>query len=302
MVYAVGIDIGGTKTAIALVNEKGETIEKDVIPTDTKVTPEDMIGLMKDKVDDILTRSKMTVEDIEGIGIGVPGPIDLNKGELAYAPNLPNWKNTPIVPLFLERFPTRVVLANDANAAALGEKWLGAGKDSNHFIYITISTGIGGGIFSDGKLFTGFKGNAAEVGHMVIEYDGPVCGCGQKGCFEAVASGTAIARDGSAIYGKKLTTKEVFDLYKSGDTKMVPYVEGVFNKIGTGITSLINLLEPEMVVLGGGVTNVGEPLFTAVTDYVKKHAISRSGKQTRIVPSELSQDTGVMGAAALILV
>lgn len=302
MAYAVGIDIGGTKTAIALVNEKGETIEKEVIPTDTALSPEEMIGLMIDKVDELLTRSNFTVEGIDGIGIGVPGPIDLNKGEVANAPNLPKWKNTPIVPLFMERFNTKVVLANDANAAALGEKWLGAAKDSQHFIYITISTGIGGGFFTDGKLFNGSKGNAAEVGHMVIEYGGPVCGCGQKGCFEAVASGTAIARDGSAIYGKTLTTKEVFDLYKNGDPKMVPYVEDVFNKIGAGITSLVNLLEPEMVVLGGGVTNVGEPLFSAVANYVKKYAISVSGKQTRIVPSELSQDTGVMGAAALILV
>lgn len=302
MSYAVGIDIGGTKTAIALADKTGVVLEKDVIPTDTSISPEKMIEVMMDHVDELLARCHKTIDDIDGIGIGVPGPIDLTKGEVAYAPNLPNWSNTPIVPIFSKRFSTRIVLANDANAAALGEKWLGAAKNSNHFIYMTISTGIGGGFFTDGKLFNGSKGNAAEVGHMVIEYGGPVCGCGQKGCFEAVASGTAIAKHGSAIMGRTLTTKEVFDLYKNGDPKMVPYVEDVFTKIGTGVTNLINLLEPEMVVLGGGVTNVGEPLFAAVTKYVRENAISNSGKQTRIVPSELSQDTGVMGAAALILV
>jgi len=302
MKKAIGIDIGGTKTAIAIVNENGDIIEKDVLPTDTTLSPEDMIGRINEKVAELIRTSGVSVEALAGIGIGAPGTIDITKGEIVLAPNLPTWRRAPIVPLVQEKFPVPVVLGNDANAAAVAEKWVGAAKNSDHFIYITISTGIGGGIFSNGKLFTGFKGNSAEIGHMVIEFDGPLCGCGQKGCFEAVASGTAIAKHGSAIAGRPLTTKEVFELYRSGDAEMTAYVESVFQKIGAGVTSLVNILEPEMVVLGGGVTNVGEPLFQAVRQYVSEHAISVSGKATRIVPSELSQDTGVIGAAALVLV
>ncbi|WP_027724909.1 ROK family protein [Tuberibacillus calidus] len=302
MKKAIGIDIGGTKTAIAIVNENGDIIEKDVLPTDTTISPEDMIGRINEKVAELIRASGVPVEALAGIGIGAPGTIDMTKGEIVLAPNLPKWRRAPIVPLVQEKFPVPVVLGNDANAAAVAEKWVGAAKNSDHFIYITISTGIGGGIFSNGKLFTGFKGNSAEIGHMVIEFDGPLCGCGQKGCFEAVASGTAIAKHGSAIAGRPLTTKEVFELYRSGDAEMTAYVESVFQKIGAGVTSLVNILEPEMVVLGGGVTNVGEPLFQAVRQYVSEHAISVSGKATRIVPSELSQDTGVIGAAALVLV
>ncbi|MGV3488822.1 MAG: ROK family protein [Tuberibacillus sp.] len=302
MTMAVGVDIGGTKTAIALVDQNGEIIKKVIIPTDTSISSEMMIEKMVNQTAELLTEAGVAGDELSGIGIGAPGTIDIIKGEVLFAPNLPKWQNAPVVPLFKEKFHTKVILGNDANAAALAEKWIGAAKTSEHFIYITISTGIGGGFFSDGKLFTGSRGNSAEIGHMVIEYDGPLCGCGQKGCFEAVASGTAIAKQGSALAGKPLSTKEVFDLYHNGDEKIVPYVEAVFKKIGTGVTNLINILEPEMVVLGGGVTNVGEPLFKAVREYVSKNAISVNGKQVRIVPSELSQDTGVIGAAALILV
>ncbi|WP_077614053.1 ROK family protein [Caenibacillus caldisaponilyticus] len=300
MALAVGIDIGGTKTAIALVKENGDIVESAVIPTEADIAPDLMIDKMIAVLNDILRKAGVTAKDVAGIGIGAPGVIDLAKGEFTFAPNLP-WRDVPIVARFSEAFPVPVRLGNDANVAALAEKWLGAARECDHFIYITISTGIGGGIYLNGKLYTGSRGNAGEIGHIVVEHNGRTCGCGQKGCFEAVASGTAIAKIGSELAGRPLSTKEVFDLYFAGDPVIKPFVEDVFNKIGAGCTSLINLFEPEMIVLGGGVTNVGTPLFDAVKRYVSEHAISPAGRATAIVPSQLSQNTGVIGAAALIL-
>jgi glucokinase len=302
MTYAIGIDIGGTKTAIGLVTDKGQLVEKQILKTDGSVPPEVMIDRMCEAVKEILINNELSATYLTGIGIGAPGPLDVTKGEITNPPNLPAWLDTPLIERVKAHFPEKCIrLENDANAAAVAEKWVGAAQNAKTFVYMTISTGIGGGFYANGRSVFGFRGNGGEVGHIVIDSNGPLCTCGLRGCFEAVASGTAIAELGSKIKGQTLTTKDVFALYEVGDAEMTNFVNDVFEKIGIGCVSMINLFDPEIIILGGGVTNVGQPLFDAVKAYTEKFALNPAGRDTPIVPSGLGQDTGVIGAAALIL-
>ncbi|TSB45500.1 ROK family protein [Alkalicoccobacillus porphyridii] len=300
MKYALGIDIGGTKIAAGLINQSGEIVKQAVIPTEAvAVTPEK-------KINQVISELKSMIEDINsdeliGIGIGAPGPLNGKEGVLTEPPNLRAWWGAPIKRWFKESFSCPVIMENDANAAVLAEKWLGAGQGCEHFIYMTISTGIGAGIYSHGRLLTGAYGNAGEVGHIVIDPAYGTSACGQKGTLEWIASGTAIARQATALKGKPMTSQEVFEQAAAGDQELKQLVDKVFEKIGVGCVTLINLLEPERIVLGGGVTNVGEPLFSGVKAYVEKFAISSAGRNTEIVPAMLHQNAGLLGAAALIL-
>jgi glucokinase len=193
------------------------------------------------------------------------------------------------------------VLENDATAAALAEKWVGAARSAEHFVYITISTGIGAGIYSHGRLLTGATGNAGDIGHMVIDPASGICNCGQRGCFEYVASGTAIAREASSLLGRQVAAKEAFELALTGqDPAMEKLVHRVFDYIGIGCVTLINTFDPELLVIGGGVSQVGAPLFEAVSDYIMRNALNPSGRNTPVVPAALQQDAGLIGAAALV--
>lgn len=302
MAYALGIDIGGTKVAIGIVSSQGSVIAQQTVPTDVSIPPEEMITRMYESAAELLQQANISLAELQGVGVGAPGPLDTTNGIITCPPNLPNWINIPLVKQMERLFHLPVRLENDANAATLAEKWMGAAQENNQFVYITISTGIGAGLFVHGKLFAGSRGNAGELGHIVIEPSKGTCTCGQKGCFEWVASGTAIGRQATQLLGKPVTSKEVFELYQAGNQQMTNLVENVFTYIGTGIVSVINLFDPEKIIIGGGVAEVGEPLFTRVREYVKKHALNPSGRETAIVPAGLRKDAGLIGAAALILV
>jgi glucokinase len=298
--YSVGIDIGGTKTAIGLVSEAGEVVAERVIHTDLAKTPQQMVQAMAEVVIQLQVESGIANEQILGAGIGIPGPLDAAAGKFSCPPNLPSWHNFEVAAEMRKHLEFPLQVQNDATSAALAEKWIGAAQNNANFIYITISTGIGAGLFLDGKLFTGFRGNAGDIGHIVIDPSSGVCICGQKGCLEWVASGTAIARQASKIRGQETSTKEAFELYEQKDPEMTKLVEQVFEYLGMGIVSLINTFDFEKVVIGGGVSQVGDPLFQAIRTYVRKYALSPVGKETQIVPTKLNQNAGLIGAAALI--
>ncbi|MGG1614607.1 ROK family protein [Paenibacillus phoenicis] len=300
MSYAIGIDIGGTKTAIGLIGTDGEVRTKVSLPTDQTVGPEVMVDRMAAAIQDILTAQGIAESELLGIGVGAPGPLNTKEGKIAEPPNLRGWWNFPIVDSLKRYFSLPIRLENDATAAALAEKWLGAAKDAEHFVFITISTGIGAGIYSHGKLITGASGNAGDVGHIVVDPSVGTCVCGQKGCWEFVASGTAVARQASELLGREVSSKEAFDLAAAGQPVIQELVAKVFENIGVGCVTLINTFDPEKLVIGGGVSQVGDPLFNAVRDYVSKYALNPSGRQTPIVPAALHQDAGLIGAAALI--
>src|SRR5690625_4475071 len=299
MKNSIGVDIGGTKVAIGIVNETGLVKEQSIIPTDLSISPFDMISKINVEIKNIITQAGLKQEDITGIGIGAPGPLDSKNGMILCPPNLPTWKDIPIQKWVEDEFSIPVKLENDANAAALAEKWIGAGQKNDDFIYMTVSTGIGSGIISDGKLLHGRKGNAGDVGHIVIDPSFGQCVCGQYGCLEWIASGTAIARQGSEIMEQQLSTKEVFDLYFQGEPRIVQLIEKVFRVLGVACVNLTNTFDTEKIVIGGGVTQVGKVLFNSIQEYVQQYALGDQRRKTEIVPAQLNQNAGVIGAAAL---
>lgn len=297
--YAVGIDIGGTKIAIGVVDQDGSIIIQDSIPTPSD--PEDAVRRIDQIVKTMLTKAHVTTDQLTGFGIGAPGPLDREEGVLKKAPNLPQWENYPIKKQIEQLYSKPVYFENDASAAAVAEKWLGAAQHSDHFVYITISTGIGGGLFLNGKLHTGISGNAGDIGHFVIDPNGAACKCGQLGCWEALASGTAIAQAGSQLTGRELTTKEVFEMYKAEHHVITPYIEQVFRYIGIGCVTVINTLDIDLIVIGGGVSGAGQELFDAANKYIRQFAFSPKGRDVQVVQTGLQQNTGLLGAASLVL-
>src|SRR5699024_10610358 len=177
--------------------------------------------------------------------------------------------------------------------------WIGAAKDNNYYTYITVSTGSGAVIYADGKLLRGLKGNAGDIGHTVIDPSFGRCSCGQYGCLESIASGTAIAKRSSEIIGKNVSTKEVFALYREGNEKVIEYIDKVLRVLGVACVSVINTFDSEKVVIGGGVSKVGDILFDPIRSYVSKYALNPKGRRAKIVPAKLKQDAGLIGAAAL---
>lgn len=299
---AIGIDIGGTNVAVGLVDELGQVKAQQTLAMDQSLAPLAMLDKIEAIINSLLEQAAITYKNLSGIGIGAPGPLDVHAGIITCPPNLPNWRQVPIVAELAQRFGIPVALDNDANAATLGEKWVGAAQANNHFVCMTIGTGIGAGIFVNGKLLQGATGNAAEVGHMMLNPNTEgTCACGQKGCFEWYASGTAIARRASALLGQTVSARETFDSYLSGQPTTVSLVEETFQYIGTACVTLINLLDPEKIIIGGGVAEVGEPLFAVVRDYVSKYALNPAGRQVSIVPAGLRTNAGIIGAASLIL-
>ncbi|GIO85204.1 glucokinase [Paenibacillus faecis] len=303
MKYAVGIDIGGTKTAIGLVDAGGAVLLKHSLPTDHTVSPAEMVDRIASAIRELTAKAGIDLAaDVLGIGIGAPGPLNTRLGQIVEPPNMPGWWGFPVVESFRRHFPALdIAFENDATAAALAEKWQGAAKQADHFVFITISTGIGAGIYSHGRLLTGATGNAGDVGHFAIDPAAGTCVCGQRGCWEHIASGTAVARQASELLGRPVTSKEAFDLAASGtEPRISALIDQVFRYIGIGCVTLINTLDPELLVIGGGVSQVGAPLFDAVKAYVARHALNPSGRQTPVVPAALHQDAGLIGAAALV--
>jgi glucokinase len=300
MELAVGIDIGGTKVAIGIIDSIGQVIVKTRLDTDLSITPNEMINRIAHSTTALCQDHSINPDSIIGIGIGAPGPLDPLNGRIINPPNLHGWSNFPLVDEIKQFLPYPIKMENDATAATLAEKWIGAAKHSDNFIFLTISTGIGAGIYLHGRLITGTTGNAGDAGHFVVDPSAGRCSCGQYGCWEWVASGTAISRQASELAGRPISTKEAFDLAAHGDASIQQLIEQTFRYIGVGCVTLINLFDPDTIVIGGGVTQIGEPLFQTVRDYVSHHAFNPSGRHTAIVPAKLMQDAGLIGAAALI--
>lgn len=311
--YGVGVDLGGTKIATALVDAEGRVLARTSCLTEAWEGQEKVLERMYKTVEDVLGEAGILAGDLAGIGIGSPGPLDSKTGTVYSAPNL-GWTNVPVGDLFRERFGVPIKVGNDANLAGLGEKWLGAGKNVDDLLYITVSTGVGGGIIIDGKVHTGAHDIAGEVGHIIVQKDGPLCNCGARGCLEAIASGTAIAREAKAglkrgespLLAKLVgdgdpTSKDVGQAARKGDPFSAKLLQESFTYLGLGIVSLLNVLDPQLVVIGGGVSNLDELLFDPVRKTVKENLGTTRLADVPIVKAELGADVGVLGAAMLVV-
>lgn len=309
----IGIDVGGTNVKIALVNEEGKIIYSNSVPTRAEMGYEYTVNNIKQAIYDLLKETKLEAKDIEGIGFGFPGQVDYKAGIVRNAPNIPGWVEVPIAKIFEDEFniPTRV--DNDVRCAALGELNYGAGKGCENLICITVGTGIGSGLIVNGKLVRGASNAAGEIGHIKLQmHDGPICGCGDTGCMEAFASGPAIvAMAEDYIKGGKstkyremangnITPYIVCEAAKAGD----PVAQRIFKimgeYIGIGMAGVVNLLNPERIIVGGGVADAGDLLLEPLVETLKKRAMKIAGETVEVVPAQLGNTAGVIGASLLI--
>ena len=307
----LALDIGGTKLAAGVVDDSGRVHSFLVSPTHAARGLEQGLDRLWELGRQAVEESGVAWSEIEIVGIGAGGPLDRERGVLVCPPHLPGWRDVPLTALAERAYDRPAVLENDATAAAAGEHRHGAGVGTRHMVYLTISTGVGGGVIVDGSLYRGAMGNGGELGHVTVDCHGRPChGCGRRGCLEAYVSGTSIverarealaeAEDASALRAVvELTTADVAAAARDGDALALAVWEETLDALACGLTSIVNLFEPELVVVGGGVSTVGEQLLGPVREPVRASAMRSAGEGARIVQAALGERVGVVGAAAI---
>lgn len=313
MKYYVGIDLGGTNIVAGVVDEDYNIVAKASTKTNCPRPEKEIADDMAKMALQAVKNANLTIDDIEWIGIGTPGIANSSTGVIERANNL-GFFNTPMVTYISESIDKPVFIENDANAAAYGEYVAGAAKGSKNAVCITLGTGVGGGIIVDGKIYAGSNFAGAEIGHTVIQVDGAQCSCGRKGCFEAYSSATglirmskeAMAQFPESIMNKmaeekgKVTARTSFDAMRAGDKAAKDVVDTYIKYLAAGITNTINIFQPDVLCIGGGVCNEGDPLLLPVKALVEKEDFAnKSEKRTEIVIAKLGNDAGIIGAAFL---
>ncbi len=288
----LGLDLGGTKIAAAVV-EDGTILDRERVST-PQTGFEDVIGALGRAAGALLERGH---DDVAAIGVGSPGPLDLAKGTILFAPNIPGMEDGPIVDALQRRLGRSVTLENDANAAGYAEHRYGAARDLESSVYVTISTGIGGGLFLGDRVLRGAHGLAGEIGHMTVLPGGPMGGDGHLGSLEAIAAGRSIARDASYVYGREMDTREVFERARQGERKALGIVDNAARFTGIGIANLVKAVDPEGFVLGGGMSQVGEFYLGRIRAAAEEMLVGYPAPLLRV--AELGTDAGVIGAAAV---
>ena len=314
MKYAIGVDIGGTKISLALGDEKGKILMRSEIPTRTGRQSVDCVRELALKLKALVRDAGLPLKKILGIGVGCPGAVNNQKGIAPRSPNLPGWAGLPLRRILSQASGLPVFLANDANAAAIGESVFGAGRHAKNFIYITVSTGVGGGIVLNGRLYEGSGFVAGEIGHISVVPDGKKCNCGQRGCLEAYASGTAIGhfvrermtRKNTRIWkflsgDRKVSARQVGMAAREGDRLSIESYKQAGYYLGIGIANLLNILNPEKIVIGGGVLRSAHQIFwKTMQKSAKQHAWPEAFRTVKIVRSALQGRVGDLGTVALV--
>ncbi len=312
----LAVDLGGTKIITAIISNKGQMIAREYCLTLADEGPQSVINRIVSAIDYLLGLRNVESSKLGSISIAAAGAIDLDKGVITSSPNLPGWYNIPLRDIVREKHGVNTFLINDASAAAIGEHHFGIGKGVNNLILLTVGTGIGGGIIINGKLYTGLCGSAGEIGHMTIDVNGPKCNCGNIGCLETLASGTAVAKEAirRISQGEKssltdivegeienITAEEVSLAAQGGDSLALEVISEAATYLGVGMVNLVNIFNPEMIVIGGGMAKMGDLLLNPARQVVRERAFSLSAQAVRIVPAQLGDDAGVLGAAIFAL-
>jgi len=296
--YSIGVDLGGTNLRVAAIDQNGTVIDRVSEAAVFDTGPERVVGDICKVIKNV--RGRIGTEGLRGVGIGVPGFIDMESGVILGSANLPGFGGLPVRDQIQEHLGTQIILENDANAAALGEMWMGAGRDVKDLILLTLGTGIGGGIVFDGKILHGFRGMAGEFGHMTVFPDGNPCGCGNCGCLEKHASATAIAAMGRMMhFGRDTTSAKVFDLASQGNPRAKMVFEAMGRALGIALANLINVFNFPLYLISGGPLPAWDFFAPAMLAEVKKRAFTFVPTGTRIEKALLGAEAGLYGAAYL---
>lgn len=308
--FCIGIDLGGTNIAAGIVDENGKILRQGSVPTLAERPIEEIVDDMAKLCIELVKEEGLSMDQIDSVGLGCPGTVDNTNGVIAYANNI-KMKNTPMRKLLEQYFPgKRINLENDANAAAYGE-YIVNGKGSDSFVFITLGTGVGGGIIIDGKIYRGFNGAGAELGHMTLVSGGEPCTCGKAGCWEAYASVTALIRQTKAAMAAhpessmnkwaeengNVNGRTAFDCAKAGDTAAKEVVDNYIKYIADGLVSIVNIFQPRNLSIGGGISKEGEYLLGPVRELVRKYDYNKFMPKTEISAATLFNDAGIIGAA-----
>jgi len=320
--YSIAVDLGGTNLRIAAVSSEGKMLEKVTTGTEVKLGRDHVIREMCDAIQSLMVKHRSS-GDLCGIGIGVPGFIDMDTGIIMRSPNLQDWAGFPVQQEIEKRLGTKVVLENDANAAAMGEKWLGAGRNIDHMAMYTLGTGVGGGIVMSGRLWHGVNGMAGELGHFNVESEGHPCGCGSRGCLEQYASATAIVRMAreaiesgeapdladSARGNVEFTSRGIYQLAIQGHASAQKIYQRVGRALAIGVGSMINALNIPMYVIGGGVSSAWDAFAPTMFQELKTRSfiysitapdkVEKGEKHTVVTIALMGSDAGLYGAARL---
>lgn len=308
-----GIDLGGTKILVLIAGRDGAVLGAAREPTLAPEGPESVITRIIGCVRAAAAEANVEVASIRAAGVSAPGPIDVAGGIITDPPNLPGWHNVPLARILRERLAIPVVLENDANCQGVAEHQFGAGRGFSDMIFVTISTGIGGGIIIDNKLIRGASGAAGEVGHIGVSIDGPSCGAGHPGCLEAFASGTAIAARARemiaagglprtarlAEHNPPVSAKTVFLAGQEGEAEAAAIIHSAGHYLGIGLASLINVFNPQAIVIGGGLANMGDEILGPAVETARTRSFAQSFTDVRIIEGALGERSAALGALAV---
>ena len=312
MNYYVGIDLGGTNTKIGLLDEDGNILFSTIVKTESEQGFEKTIERLSNILKIQVSNLNISFNDVAGVGLGVPGPV-ANGRIVKFWANFPWPVNVDLAAEFEKHLGVPVKVDNDVNVITLGEMWKGGGRGYKNVLGLAIGTGIGGGVVVNGKLVSGKNGAGGEVGHIKVERDGKLCGCGQEGCWEAYASATGLVREAKSrltvnknnlLYertkDREVEAKDIFDAAREGDEFSLNLVDYEAEFIALGIGNLLNVLDTDVVVVGGGIALAGDILFDKINEKLRKYAMLSTLEGLKIVPAELGNDAGIYGAAYLV--
>jgi glucokinase len=301
-VGVIGVDVGGTKMTAALANRDGKIVKLLRIQTKREEGAEGGFKAICEMVKSLLDEAQTQGLSVEKIGVGFGGPVDFERGTVYLSHHVPGWENFPLKAELERYFGVPVTVDNDANAGTLGEWMFGAGKGVNDLLYVNIGTGIGGGIVSGGKMVRGWRNLAGEIGHMTVKPNGPTCTCGRKGCLEALASGSAIGREGTERLGRPVRSEEVFRLADQGDPIAKQILAEAVDALAFAIGAAANLFNPKKVILGGGVAEAPEHLLIEpLRECLVRYTLPQVYEGLEVVRAQLGYNAGIMGAIALAL-
>lgn len=313
MRYYAGVDLGGTNTKIGILDIDGNIFKSSIIKTFSDRDVDDTLNRIWETIKNLVQELDIDIKNLSGIGIGIPGPVK-DQSIVKFFANFPWEKNINVKELMEKISGVETKLDNDVNIIAMGEAKYGAAKDSSSSVTIALGTGIGGGTYINGSLISGFSGAGGEIGHIKLEKDGKLCDCGQRGCFEAYASATGMIREAvsrlavnksNLLYElidrkiDKLKAKDIFDAAKQGDSFSLDIIEYETEYLAMGIGNILNILNPEVIVIGGGVALAGDILFNPLKEKLKKHVLPVALEDLKIVPGVLGNEAGIKGAVRL---
>lgn len=298
--FFIGIDLGGTNLKIALVDSKFRIRSKKILNTQRFTKKEQLINAAVRAISELISSSGLRKNNIIGVGVGLPGPVDTSRGLVHYFPNIPGWKEVRLEVILRRKLGLPVFLDNDANLMCLAEYKVGSAKGAKNAVCITLGTGVGGGLIIEGKLFRGSTFAAGEVGHIPINVDGPACGCGGRGCLERYVGNKVILKEARKEFGTDMTLEKLSLLAKKANNKAIRIWKTMGENLGVMLTGVINVINPDIIVIGGGVSAAGSTLFDSVRDTVKKRAMYIQARHVKIVRAKLGNDAGMIGAALLV--